>query len=208
MYSLRTTITALVVCLAIGSSPVLAQRHYRGHQGIQAAYGLRTPYGELYSIGYQRFLDNRFQLEFNGGYQRGTYRQEVSSLQYDANATYQVENFFLHETADYTLLRAFKCLYLNLGLGLTQTYQRAETTSYAYQVDSVRLANVDSPQDFDPTTVSLSDRLRFGGHANVLVELYLSRYVTLLARHRLVYLLRSNYDNLEQQTSAGLRINF
>ena len=208
MGPLRKTIITLVVGLTIGSSPVVAQRHYQGHQGIQAAYSLWTSYGELYSIGYQRFLDNRFQLEFNAGYQRGAYRQKASSFQYDANATYEVENYFLHETVDYTLLRAFKCLYLNLGIGLTQTYQQAETTSYTYKVDSVRLANIDNPVDFDPAAVSLSDQLRVGGHANLLAELYLSRYVTLLARHRWVYLLSSNYENWEQQTSAGLRINF
>ena len=208
MYSLSKVIVAIGICTAISITAADAQRHYRGHQGVQVAYGIRTPYGELYSIGYQRFLDNRFQLEFNGGYQRGSYQQRVNSFQYDAIANYWVENYFLHETVDYSLLRAFKCLYVNLGIGLTQTYQRAETSSYVYQVDSTRLATVDSPADFDPAVVSLSDQLRFGGHANVLLELYLGRHITLLTRHRLVYLLRSNYDDWEQQTSVGLRINF
>ena len=208
MHSLIKCTVAVLGYLIASASVAHAQRHYQGHQGIQAAYGLRTQFGELYSVGYQFFLSKHFQLEFNGGYERGTYRQTVNPFQYDATANYRVKNYFLHETVDYTFLRAFKRLYLNIGLGLTQSYQRAETTAYSYQVDSARLASLDDPADFDPATVSLADQLRFGGHANGLLEFYLSRYVTLLARHRLVYLLRSNYDDWEQQTTVGLRINF
>lgn len=185
-----------------------AQLHYQGHQGIQASYGIRTPFAAYYSIGYQVFLSNRFQLEVNGGYERGIYRSNVMSFQYNALTRHEVKNFFLHETVDYSFVRMFKRLYFNVGLGLTQSYQRAGLTEVTHSVDSLRLSDIDEPEEFNPSQVELPNGIRFGGHANLLMELYLGRYVTLLSRHRLIYMIQSNYPDWENQTLVGLRINF
>ena len=200
--------TIVAAVLLVASLPASAQLHYKGHHGIQAEYGLRSQFSEFYSLGYQFFLNNRFQLEFATGYERGNYRRSEAVSQYDAFALYDVENYYLHQTINYSFLRVFKRLYFNVGAGLTQTYQQAETTSFVYTTDSMRLAELDEPQEFDPNSVSLDSKIRFGGHANILAELYLNRYFTLLARHRLIYTVNGLYDSWDQQTSVGLRVNF
>ncbi|WKN46485.1 hypothetical protein [Tunicatimonas pelagia] len=198
----------LAVLYLVNSFPTLAQLHYQGHHGIQAEYGLQSQFSDLYGIGYQFFFNNRLQLEFMGGYERGSYQRDEAVSQYDATVVYNVENVYLHETLNYSFLRAFKRMYFNIGLGLTQTYQQGSTSTYTFSTDSVRLAELDNPAEFDPNSVEMNGRIRFGGHANALLEFYVSRYFTLLARHRLVYLISSQYEPWDQQTSVGLRVNF
>lgn len=198
----------LIVLYLISTLPALAQLHYQGHHGIQAEYGLQSQFSDLYGIGYQFFFNNRLQLELMGGYERGSYQKHETVSQYDATMIYNVENIYLHQTLNYSFLRAFKRMYVNVGVGLTQTYQQGSTSSYTYSIDSVRLTELDNPAEFDPSSVSLANKIRFGGHANVLVECYLGRYFTVLARHRLVYLIESQYEPWNQQTSVGMRVNF
>ncbi len=188
--------------------PVQAQFHFQGLKGMNIEYGISPSFDRFYSIGYQFFLDNSFQIELNTGYEQGAYFAETQYLQYDAATHYHVQNFYLHETVDYSFLKLFKRLYINLGVGLTQAFEQPKVNATTYTIDSVRLASIEQAQGFDENAVELDNKLRIGGHANLLAELYLNRYVALLARYRLLYVLQSHYDPWRQQPSVGIRINF
>ena len=186
-----------------------AQFHYKGLKGTFVEVGIQTNFDKLYGIGYQSFLNRRFQAEISAEYESGQYQDQTQYLYYDVDASYQIENFYLNETLNYNFLTVFKRIFLNVGVGLTQGYQRIVVTdSLTYVVNEERLKETDETEEFQENQVLLKDKLRLGGNVNALVEFYINRYITLTVRHRFKLFLNSHYDNPIQHSSLGLRINF
>lgn len=204
---LRTLAVAMVlVCSSLLS---YGQYHFQGLKGVTAEYGLYGPLDRYYGLGVQYLFNTRFHLEVMASYQPGSLLDSATYLHYDVGTRYEVEHFDLNETINYSFLRLFRRLYLNVGVGLSQGYERNKSiTDQQYIAVEDRLEDNQEPEPFDPEAVTLEDKIRFGGHANLLAELYLHRYVTLVARHRLTYWFNTYFDQVGQQTTAGIRINF
>lgn len=192
----------------VSMSAAHAQFHFQGLKGVTAEYGLQSQFDEFFSLGYQSFLSKRFQVEITGGYEQGKYLDATTYEPYEVAAQYRVRNFYLNETIDYSFLRIFRHVYFNLGVGLTQAYQQVKNISMHSTIDSAQFMSSDEIPEFDPDVVRLKDQMTLGGHANILTEIYLSRYLTLLARYRYTYFLRSHFGQTVQQTTVGIRFNF
>ncbi|MEK6480917.1 hypothetical protein WJR50_25470 [Catalinimonas sp. 4WD22] len=177
-------------------------------KGISVEYGVQPNLDELYSIGYQAFLSKRFQIEISGGYEQGNFTDVSTYGAYQVTSEYGMNTFMLNETIDYSFLKLFRHVYFSIGAGLTQTYQEPDLSSIRYKLDSSMLDTSEEVPEFDQEEATLNEGFTLGGHANILTEVYLSRYFTLLARYRYTYFLKNHYDQQVQQATLGIRFNF
>lgn len=185
-----------------------AQFHFKGLKGVTAEYGIHNSLEKYVSAGYQHFLSNRFQFEIQAAFEEGSFLDSSAYLAYDVAAIYHTRHFMLQESIDYSILKLFNRIYLNVGVGLTQQYQQLSNTSLHSHLDSTRIDHAEEIPPFDKKEAMLKDRVSFGGHVHLLLEAYLSRHLTLLARYRYTYFTKSHYDQQVQQTTVGLRFNF
>ena len=190
--------------------PVLvhAQFHYQGEEGILVSYFPDySDYG--IGLGYQFFLTRRIQLEVNGAYHPDQARYDYDKAPYTAQVDVRQTDYLLRQSIDYNLFRFFRHLYINVGVGLTQRFRRVEEVRFStIQLDSLSLETDEEPDDFDPDSYAIEEKFRFGGHAQLLAELYLSRSLTIFTRYRADFYIRSREDNIVFQPAIGLRINF
>ncbi len=211
----------ILLCLffSVGlTAPVLAQFHHSGQRGIffsylpgkQPSQGTNSP---GFGTGYQFFINRKLQIEFMGAYlpQQHVYRWQ--SEQFDVSVESRQTDLRLHESVNYAVTSLFRHLYINLGLGLSQRYRWIEDQAFHYQVDSTRLQSLmENEQTINDTlnTVKWEPErgIRVGGHAQILLELYLYRRLTLLARYRASYFIKTRQDPVSLQGSVGLRFNF
>ncbi len=96
-----------------------------------------------------------------------------------------------NETLDYSFLKLFRHVYFNLGAGLTQAYAHPVVRAVDPTLDTTLLERAEDIRAFDKTAIRLQDKLSLGGHTHMLTEIYLSRYITLLARYRYTWFLQS-----------------
>ncbi len=193
-----------IFCISLTAAQ--AQHHFQGLKGITAEYGISRK-SDFYSLGYQSFLSDRFQFEITGTYRQGSFSDFIRIAPYRAAASYTLHQMILSETIDYTFAKLFNRLYINLGAGLTQAYGRAKASAIYPALDSALVENMDHIPEFDQTAIRPQNKISLGGHASILTELYLGRYLTLLFRYRYTYFLKSDIDKTLQQTSIGIRIN-
>lgn len=191
----------------ISLSSAQAQFHFQGLKGIMAEYGTSSKPGGYYGLGYQSFLSDRFQFEITGAYRQGSFSDSANVGPYRAQVRYNLQQMILNETIDYSFLKLFNHLYINLGAGLTQAYGRTKATTIHPVMDSTIIDNVDNIPEFDKTAIRQPNKISVGGHVNILTEMYLSRYLTLLFRYRYTYFLKSHFQQTVHQTSIGMRFN-
>lgn len=195
------------VIFIISLSSAQAQFHFQGLKGIMLAYGIHRDVDSYYSLGYQAFLSDRFQGEISGAWQNNNFLHATLYPPYHVTAAYRVNSFLLQETVDYSFLKLFNRVYVNIGAGLTQAYEHARATEIDAALDSALLETTEEISFFDEKAVRPLDKVSLGGHANILTEVYLSRYLTLLLHYRYTYFLKSHFEKTLQQTTLGIRFN-
>lgn len=187
-----------------------AQFHYPGETGVLVSYFPHQPASDFgVGLGYQVFLTRSIQLEFTGAYHPHQARYDYNHAPYTAQVAVRQTDYILRQSVDYALLRLFRHLYINAGVGLTQRFRQVEEVTFSgIQLDSLEIENEGQPDDFDPGTYAVEEKFRFGGHVHLLAELYLSRSLTIFSRYRADFYISSREDAIVFQPAVGLRINF
>ncbi len=199
----------LLICLYLfACSSAQAQFHFQGLKGITVAYGISSDLDRYLSLGYQSFLGDRFQMEILGAFGQGSLLDSAIAAPYKVALHQHQRQMMLHETVDYSFLRLFRRVYVNAGVGLTQVYAHPVVKAMYPTLDTALLESAEDIPAFDERAIRLPDQISLGGHASMLSEIYLSRYITLLARYRYTWFLQSRGKPTRQQTTVGLRFNF
>lgn len=194
----------LLLTFSFYALPCQAQFHFKGLKGLGGEMGMKNSLDQHYRLSYHTFLSNKFQLELSAAYEQGAYSQLNEQDSFKLYSQYHIKSLALHQSIHLSLFKLFNSLYINLGAGLSQAYQVPELVYLRYQVHS----DINQEPINYNKQHKLKDGFSLGGHASLLAELYLCRYISLTGRYQLTYFLKNHYDQSLQHSSIGLRLHF
>lgn len=190
------------------SSPVYAQFHFKGCQGISISSGVKIPEETSLGLDFHHFLSRRFQLELGARYTSAEVLAQTSFHYYDVEMLNQQQLYDLQQRLYYSFVKLFGHVYLNAGAGLLQRYESLDRQQISYQINTLRLSESSEEIEFDQAKVREKNEFAWGGQLSMMMEVYLGRHINLMANHS-YYRMVSQARNREGFGSVlGVRINF